>query len=179
MKYYIILQYLIKCKWHEVLFITKQNICRCLTNHYFFSVINKRLIIIINNLFSIKIKNSLIMYVPEPWEQQHHETANVQLKKRFGLIFLYQTLLRPFYFKTSYYTLCCVLHIFTQVLYCAGNQGNHQNWVLSMVLHKYLSDLNAKNKQTYILNFWIWDLVHSEVCHFFKSTSSQYFFTKI
>ena len=109
MKYYIILQYLIKCKWHEVLFITKQNICRCLTNHYFFSVINKRLIIIINNLFSIKIKNSLIMYVPEPWEQQHHETANVQLKNRFGLVFLYQTLLRPFYFKTSCYTLYNVI----------------------------------------------------------------------
>ena len=35
-----------------------------------------------------------------------------------------------------------VVHIIGQVLFCAGNQGHQKNWVLSMVLDKYMTDLN-------------------------------------
>ena len=40
-----------------------------------------------------------------------------------------------------------MLHIVTQVLFWAGNQGNHQNSVPSMLPHKYLTYLNEDERR--------------------------------
>ena len=46
---------------------------------------------------------------------------NVQVSSRFG----------------KYYIHCIVLHIFRQVLFCAGNWGNHQNFEKAFLAKKY------------------------------------------
>ena len=64
-----------------------------------------------------------------------------------------------------------VLHIFTQVLFCAGNQSNHQNFDPSLVSYKcWLIFIGMKQKNQ---NSW---LKKTEI---FNSPNSQYFFAKI
>ena len=71
-----------------------------------------------------------------------------------------------------------VLHMFTQVLFWAGNHGNHQNWPI-LANQETLTDFygdEAKKKLDFGKNFQNGRLKKTE---FFKTANSHYFFTKI
>ena len=76
----------------------------------------------------------------------------------------------------------CV-HIITQVLFWAENHGNHQNWVPSMVPHKYLTDLNGDERKKKNFEFMNLGFGGFKKCHFFQihqlSTIPENFCEKI
>ena len=70
-----------------------------------------------------------------------------------------------------------VLHIFRQVLFWAGNQGNHQNFEKSLLSYKcWLIFVGMKTKKNSKKKIQNGRLKKTEV---FNSPNSQYFFRKI
>ena len=72
-----------------------------------------------------------------------------------------------------------VLHINRQVLFGAGNQGNHQNFEKSLLFHK--SGLIFIGIKQIFFFFWKkkFKMAHSKKTSFSSSANSQYFFMKI
>ena len=71
-----------------------------------------------------------------------------------------------------------VLHMFTQVLFWAGNQDNHQNFDPSL-LPKKLWQTFMGMKQKHIFYLFFFKIADSKKTEIFKTANSQNLFTKI